>query len=72
MARIEEAISIYWDKSYGEFIDLDEKCQCTFLEPEIDGIREPDPTCSECGGVGFVLTEIGMAILDLVERHLSK
>lgn len=72
MERIKGQISIQWNFSYGEFVDLDQPCECAYLEPDIDDKRDPNPTCSECGGSGFVLTEAGRAVMDLIKRHLLK
>jgi hypothetical protein len=58
------AITVRVDRS-GSYIQLDEKCEMA----ECRSGPKPDPKCPKCMGIGYTLTEAGLAIYHLMIRH---
>lgn len=52
-------------------VRLDEECwSCGGgKKPPCEIHEEDDGSCGYCNGIGFVPTEVGRAILELVKRH---
>ena len=62
---------IIWINILNNPVDLDRECWCCDKgqkTPEANFLNK-NGICTECKGKGFMLTEEGEAIMDLIKRH---